>query len=116
MRQRTKLVIEVGNLLELAGAACAVVGVDRLAGFSWALVAGAILLVAGAELVYGDHPDPNAPPGTPRVWKVPLPLRPQPSRWLKERRQAWALRRARLKARWERLVSRETSPHAPAEG
>jgi hypothetical protein len=101
MRQRTKLTINVGNLLELTGAICGVWAVDRLAGFSWALVLAAVLLVAGAELVYGEHPDPMAPPGTPRVWKIPLPLRPQPSRWATERRQAievWRAQRVALKA------------------
>lgn len=95
MRQRTKLVLNVGNSLELLGAACGVYGVDRLVGFAWALILAAVLLIVAAEFVYGE--DPHAPvPGTPRVVRVPLPLRPQPSRWLKERRQAWAVRRATL--------------------
>jgi hypothetical protein len=110
MRQRTKLVLNVGNLLELVGAGCGVWGVDRLEGFSWALILAAILLVVGAELVYGDHPDPDAPPGTPRVLKIPLPLKPQPRRWATERRQAWGLRRVALIAwvRRRRPVSRES--------
>jgi hypothetical protein len=87
MRQRTKLVLNVGNLLELAGAACGVYGVDRLAGFAWALVLAGVLLVIAAELIYDGH-----------IWRVSLPLRPQPSRWLKERRQGWALQRAALKS------------------
>jgi hypothetical protein len=110
MRQRTKLVLN-GNLLELVGAGCGVWGVDRLWGFSWALVLAAILLVAGAELVYGEHPDPGAPPGTPRVWKIPLPLKPEPRRWLKERRQAWGLRQAALKARASRARRRLARAH-----
>lgn len=85
MRQRTKLVLNVGNLLELAGAACGVWGVNRLAGFAWALVLAGVLLILAAELIYDGH-----------LWRVPLPLRPEPSRWLKERRQVWALRRVAL--------------------
>lgn len=125
MPQRTKLVLNVGNLLELVGAGCGVWGVDRLAGFSWALILAAILLVVGAELVYGETGNPNLPPGAPRVWKIPLPLKPQPRRWATERRQAaekWRSQRVTLKAigrqkaldakrrarPWHRSVNRET--------
>ena len=93
MRQRTRLVLNVGNLLELAGAVCGVWGVDRLAGFAWALVLAGVLLVLAAELIYDGH-----------LWRVPLPLRPEPRRWLKERRQAWALRRGALKTSVRRRV------------
>jgi hypothetical protein len=96
MRQRTKLRIKVGDALEVAAAGFAIWAVLRLAGFSWALVATAILLVVGAELVFGEVDHPEAPPGTPRTIRIPLPLKPEPRRWLKERRQAWGLRWAVL--------------------
>src|SRR5580700_4320469 len=105
MRERTKLVLKVGDGLETIGAGLAVWGVDRLAGFSWALILAAILLVVGAELVYGETDNPQLPPGAPRVLKIPLPLKPQPRRWATERRQAWGLRREVWKAR--ATVSRE---------
>lgn len=92
MRQRTRLVINAGNLLELVGAGCAVYGVARLAGLGFALVLAGVLLVVAAELIYDSH-----------VWRVPLPLRPQPRVRLRERRQSvevwWARRTAGL-VRW----------------
>jgi hypothetical protein len=89
MRQRSRLAINVGNLLELLGAGCGVYGIDRLAGLSWALIATAILLIVAAELIYDAH-----------VWRLPLPLVPQPRRWIKERRQAAQIWRRSLRARW----------------
>lgn len=91
MRQRTKLALNAGNLLELAGSACGVYGVYRLAGFGWALVLAGVLCVAAAELIYDEH-----------VWRLTLPARPQPRRWVEERRQAlglWWLRRKARRAR-----------------
>lgn len=89
MRQRSWLAVNAGNLLELLGAACGVYGIDRLAGLSWALIAGAVLLVAAAELIYDEH-----------VWRVPLPLRPQPSKWIEARRQRFTIWTMRQGARW----------------
>ena len=90
MRQRSRLAVNAGNLLELAGAVCGVYGIDRLAGLSWALIAAAILFVAAAELIYDEH-----------VWRLPLPLRPQPRRWMKERQQSLSIRWYRLRV-WRR--------------
>lgn len=94
MRQRTKLVINAGNFLELIAAVCAVVGIYRLAGVSWALIATAILLVVGAELVLGDQP-----------WRVPLPHRPHPQRWLAEQRDR--ARGVKQRGKWELQRRRE---------
>jgi hypothetical protein len=106
MRQRSRLAVNAGNLLELLGAVCGVYGIDRLAGLSWALIAGGVLLVAAAELIYDEH-----------VWRVPLPLRPQPSRWIRERRQAvekWRTRQTALKAITRRRAL-DTAPLADTE-
>jgi hypothetical protein len=88
--QRTRLVLNVGNLLELVGAGCGVYGVGRLAGFAWALVLAGVLLVVAAELIYDGH-----------LWRIPLPHKPEPRRWLLERRQRvekWRTQRTALKA------------------
>jgi hypothetical protein len=88
---RSRLVINVGNLLELLGAVAACVGVGLLAGLAFALILAGILLVVGAELIYDQH-----------VWRVPLPHRPRPRVWLavwrrRMRRWSWPDRmRARL--------------------
>lgn len=84
MRQRTRLAINAGNLLELVGAGAVVYGVDRLVGLSWALVLAGILLVVAAELIYDSH-----------VWRVPLPRRPRPRVKAREWRQRFVLWRIR---------------------
>lgn len=66
-RPRHVVVVSVGNVLELAGAALACYALDRLAGTPAALLLGAVLLVVGAELLYD---------GT--VVSFPLPRRPRP--------------------------------------
>jgi hypothetical protein len=86
MRQRTQGAINVGNLLELVGAVCAVYAVISLAGVAWGILLAGILIVVAAELIYDEH-----------VWRFSLPLRPQPSRWITERRQSaglWKLRQS----------------------
>lgn len=88
MRQRTRVAVNVGNLLELFGAACGVYGVAQLAGFKWALILAGVLLVLAAELIYDGH-----------VWRVPLPRKPDLHTWREERRQALQMRWYRLKAR-----------------
>ncbi len=65
--QRTHVVVNVGNVLELAGAGVGCYGVAVLAGVGWALVAAGVVLVVGAELVYDSH-----------GLRVPLPRRPRP--------------------------------------
>lgn len=89
MRQRSYLKINAGNFLEVVGAALGVYGLDRLAGFAWALILAAILFVVAAELIYDEH-----------VWRVPLPVRPQPGKWVKARRQRIGLWRFRITTRW----------------
>ena len=84
MRQRSRLRINVGNLLELVGVVCVVYGTARLAGLAWAIVVLGVSLVAAAELVYDAH-----------TWRIPLPLKPQPRRWLLEQRQALEQHRER---------------------
>ena len=70
--------VNLGNLFELIAAGLACWGVWRLAGFGWALITAAVLLVAAAELIV----DGNA---QARV----LPLRSAgrrlgaPPRWLR---------------------------------
>lgn len=94
-QQRVRLVVNVGNLLELAGASAAVYGLYRLAGLGFALLLAGVLAVAAAELVYDAH-----------VWRLPLPRRPRPRLRAQElrsrlaskhavRRHQRALRRAR---------------------
>lgn len=104
MRQRTKLAVNAGNLLELIGAACAVFAVAHLAGVEWGILLAGILVVVAAELIYDEH-----------VWRFPLPLRPQPSRWARERRQAvekWRIQRVALKA-IARQRALDDAPAAP---
>lgn len=66
-QQRAHVVVNVGNVLELAGAAVGCYGVAVLAGVGWALVAAGLLLVAAAELVYDSH-----------GLRIPVPRRPRP--------------------------------------
>lgn len=98
MRQRSRLVINAGNLIEFIAGACAVAGVYGLAGVFWALIVTAVLLVIGAEFIYGDKP-----------WRVPLPLRPQPQRWLKEQRDRAHGMRNRAKWTIQRQRERRAS-------
>ena len=95
MRQRSRLAIRAGDFLELVAAAAAVAGVYGLAGVWWALIAAAVLIAIGAELIYGEEPN-----GAPRVWRIPLPRRPQPRRVIEERRQRLSIWRYRRLARW----------------
>lgn len=89
---RTRLVVNVGNLLELLGCAAIAYGVSRIAGLGVALIVSGILGVAAAELVYDAH-----------VWRVPLPHTPRPRARLArtgERLRWWRLRhKARRRAR-----------------
>lgn len=101
-QQRTRLVVSVGNLLEVVGAAAAVYGVDRIWGLGFALILAGVLAVAAAELIYDAH-----------VWRVPLPHRPQPRQRLAEHRQRvsmWMLRRRVAWRRWR--ADREDRAHA----
>ena len=98
MRQRSRLAINAGNLLELLGAGCGVYGIYRLAGLSWALIAAAILLIVAAELIYDAH-----------VWRVPLPLRPEPQRRVTEARQRIQIWRQRFRAALARRRARKAS-------
>lgn len=90
--QRARLLINVGNLLELLGAGLAVYGVYRLAGVGFACVLAGVLAVVAAELIYDAH-----------VWRVPLPRRPHPRRRLAEQRQrahGWHVRQTLRFRRW----------------
>jgi hypothetical protein len=64
-QQRRHLLLNAGNLLELAGAALAVYAVVLLAGVAWGLLLAGVLLVVAAELIFDE-----------RVWRLPLPHRP----------------------------------------
>lgn len=92
-QQRVRLAVNVGNLLELIGAAAAVYGVYRLVGLGFALVLAGVLAIVAAELVYDDH-----------VWRLPLPRRPRPRARIVRARDTlrWQRlrRRARRRARW----------------
>lgn len=95
MRQRSYLVVKVGDLLEIIAPCLGVYGVYRLAGLGWALIAAFVLLVAVAEWVVPTS-----------VARVPLPLRPHPQVRMAERRQALSLRWRRTRSRWRRGWSR----------
>ncbi len=90
-----KLVINIGNLLELIGAVVLVLGIYKLAGTGWALIATAILILIAAEINYSDLP-----------LRIPLPLKPQPKRWLTERRQTLEVRQRRAKRSIQRWQAR----------
>jgi hypothetical protein len=90
-----KLAINVGNLLELTGAVILVLGILKLAGEGWALIGTAVLVLIAAEINYSDH-----------VWRFPLPLKPQPKRWVTERRQALEVRQRRTRRKIERWQAR----------
>lgn len=64
---RSRVVLDLGNLLELAGVVLACFAVAQLAGAAWALLAGGVALIVGAELVYDGH-----------LLRIPLPHRPRP--------------------------------------
>ncbi len=89
MNNRTHVVVNVGNLLELLGATATVYGVARLAGFAYGLMLLGVLLVAAAELIYDTH-----------VWRLPVPHRPHPftaARRLQTRVARW---------QWDRQIRR----------
>jgi hypothetical protein len=88
-QQRTRVVINVGNLLEVLGAASAVYGVARLAGLGFALVLAGILAVVAAELIYDGH-----------AWRIPLPHRPRPRAWAQRRRRGLRSKRIRLRTEY----------------
>lgn len=90
MLQRSRLTINVGNLLEVIGAVTGVYGVYRLVGLAWALIAAAVLLVVAAELIYDG-----------RLCSIPLPRHPHPGRRLAGIRQ-------RARWRWIRWRARRT--------
>lgn len=96
--QRTRVVVNVGNLLELIGAGAAVYGVDRLVGLSWALILAGVLLVIAAELIYDMH-----------TWRIPLPHRPRPRVWLLDKRQRFAMWLARRRVQWTRWRAERAS-------
>ena len=76
--------INIGNLLELAGAGLGCYGVDQIVGLRWALVAGAVLLIIAAELVYDAH----------RL-KIRLPRRPRPVAYVRARKHVKKARHRR---------------------
>lgn len=87
-RPRTRLAVNLGNLLELAGVGIGVYAVSQLAGVAWALIVAAVTLVAGAELVYDGH-----------VARLPLPHRPHPVARYRHVRSLAARRLAVARAR-----------------
>jgi len=111
---RTRLRISVGNVLELAGAGVGCYAIDQLAGLRWALVAAAVLLIVGAELIYDalslSLPLPRVPhpvakvrrtlakvhiprPGVPRLPHLPRVHFPSISAWRARRVVDWRLLR-----------------------
>jgi hypothetical protein len=53
-RPANKLPINIGQHLEIAGAAMCVTGVYLIAGLGVALIIGATALIVAAEFIYGD--------------------------------------------------------------
>lgn len=84
MRQRTRLLINAGNVLEILGAASIVFGSSRLFGVGVAAIVAGVLVVLAAELIYDGH-----------VWRVPLPHRPQVRQRVKARQFQLRMWRAR---------------------
>ena len=97
--RRTRLVVNVGNLIELVGASAVVDAVDRLAGLPWALLLAGVLLVIAAELIYDTH-----------TWQIPLPHRPRPRAWLLDKRQRFGIWRMRRRAQWARWRAEKANP------
>lgn len=95
MRQRSRLVISVPDVLELAAVGLACYGVFRLAGLAWALILAAVLFVVGAEFAWDGA-----------TVKIPLPLKPQPRVKVKQARQRFAIFRHGLALRHADLVDR----------
>lgn len=62
MNQRTRLKLNLGNLLEVAGAALGVWSAYRYFGLTGALLVAAVLCVVAAEFLYDDV-----------VLRIPLP-------------------------------------------
>lgn len=100
-QQRTCVVINVGNLLEVIGAGCAIYGVAILLGAGFALILAGILAVIAAELIFDAH-----------VWRIPLPHRPQPRRWARERRRALRAFRIRKRTAYRLWKRRHRRPDA----
>lgn len=98
MLQRSRLVINIGNLLELVGAAAGVYGVYRLVGLAWALIAAAVLLIVAAEFIYDG-----------RLVGIPLPHRPHPRRRIARFVNGGQRRFWRLRFRVERWRARRTA-------
>jgi hypothetical protein len=66
-RPRIRVHVNVGNLLETAGAALGCYAIAALAGAAAGMLAGGVLLVVAAELIYDA-----------RIATVALPHRPRP--------------------------------------
>jgi hypothetical protein len=66
-RPANKLPINVGQYLEIAGAAMCVTGVYLIAGLGVALIVGATALIVAAEFIYGDPLMVKAP-------RIPKPI------------------------------------------
>lgn len=64
--RRGRLLIDSGNLMEMAGAGLGCYAISVLVSPIWALVAGAVCMIIAAELIYSGH-----------VWRIPLPRRPR---------------------------------------
>lgn len=67
MDQRSRLVVNIGNLIELAAVVALVWGVGLLAGRGWAFVTGGVLGILAAEFVYTDHAARLPLPRLPKV-------------------------------------------------
>ena len=70
MRRPKGLYVNIASLTELVAAACAIAGVDMLAGAAWALIATAILLTVTAELLMDGHKQTRVIP-LPERWPSP---------------------------------------------
>jgi hypothetical protein len=107
MPDRYRLNVNIGNLLELLGAAAAVYGLARLAGLAYGLILLGILLVVAAEFIYDST-----------VLRIPLPHRPHPITAVRGlpariRKRVWTYRHGRQVAKIVR-AARRSAELAPA--